>query len=119
MHSFKRSARVKEMILREVSAIIRDDVKDPRIGFVTVTSVHLADNLQYARIYISPMGSDEEKKATFKGVSSASRFIRRELGRKMRMKYIPEISFKWDETPQTADNINHLLHDIANEDIAD
>jgi ribosome-binding factor A len=117
IYSFKRSERVSEVILRELSAIIRDEVKDPRVGFVTVTSVILEENLRSAKIYISPMGSEDERAASFKGVCSASSFIRNCLGKRMRIKKMPQIYFKLDTAPEHADKINRLLHRLKDENL--
>lgn len=117
IYSFKRSERVSEVMLRELSSIIRDEVKDPRIGFITVTSVDLEENLRSARIYISPMGTEEEKEASFKGVCSASKFIRNCLGKRMRIKKMPQIYFKLDKAPEHADKINRLLHRLEDENL--
>ncbi len=115
MYSFKRSERVKETMQREIAAIIREEVKDPRIGFVTVTSITLAEKLNFARVFISPMGSEDEKRNSFRGIVSASKYIRSRLGKKMRLRYIPEIRFALDDSPEHADKIHKILHDIEAE----
>jgi len=103
-------------MLRELSSIIRNEVKDPRIGFITVTSVELEGNLRSAKIFISPMGTDEEKAASFKGICSASKFIRNCLGKKLRIKKMPDLYFKLDTSPEYADKINRLLHRLKDGD---
>ena len=115
MLSFKRSERVREMMIEEISDIIRNELKDPRIGFVTVMDADVAHNLRHADIYVSPMGTEEQKKSTIKGIASAAPFIRRLLGQRMKMKFIPEIAFKWDHTLEYSDRINRLLHAIKDE----
>lgn len=115
MFSFKRSARMREQIQAEVATIIREELKDPRIGFVTVMHVELADNLRHADIYISPMGSDEQKKSTFKAIRTAAPFIRRLLGSRIKIKYIPAISVKWDHSGEHADTVNRLLRELEAE----
>lgn len=113
MFSYKRADRVKELLQEEVADIIRQEVKDPRIGFVTVTRVELSDNLRNAKIFISPMGSEEEQKRTYKGVCSAAPFVRSRLGKRMRIKFLPELSFNWDHSHERSDRINRILHVIG------
>ncbi len=118
MFSFKRSARMRELIQAEVASIIREELKDPRIGFVTVMHVELADNLRHADIYISPMGTDQQKKATFKAIRSATPFIRRLLGERIKIKFIPEITVKWDHSGEHADTVFRLLRELEQEQAA-
>ena len=115
MLSFKRSERVREMMIEEISDVIRNELKDPRIGFVTVMDADVANNLRHADIYVSPMGTEDQKKNTIKGITSAAPFIRRLLGQRMKMRYIPEIAFKWDHTLEYSDRINRLLYAIKDE----
>lgn len=115
MFSFKRSARMRELIQAEVATIIREELKDPRIGFVTVMHVELADNLRHADIYISPMGTDEQKKSTFKAIRTAAPFIRRLLGERIKIKFIPAITIKWDHSGEHADTVNRLLRELEQE----
>jgi len=120
MYSFKRSERVRGVMQREIASIIREDVKDPRIGFITVTAVDLAENLQHAKVYISPFGNELERKNSFKGIVSASKFIRSQLGKRMRIKKLPDIHFILDTLPAEADHINRIFHKIEeNEGISD
>lgn len=117
MFSYKRADRVKELLQEEVADIIRQEVKDPRIGFVTVTRVELSDNLRNASIFISPMGSEKEQKRTYEGICSAAPFVRSRLGKRMRIKFLPELNFNWDHSHERSDKINRILHVI--EDIED
>lgn len=112
MLSFKRSERVREVMIHEISDIIRNELKDPRIGFVTVMDVELAHNLRHADVFVSPMGSEEEMKRTVNGIISAAPFIRRLLGQRMQIKFVPELAVKWDHTGEHSDRINRLLHTI-------
>ena len=67
MFSYKRSERVQEQMLKVINDVIKHEVKDPRIGFVTITRIELTENLRFAKIYVSVMGSDEERAKSFKG----------------------------------------------------
>lgn len=109
----RRVERVAEAIKEEVSLIIQKDVKDPRIGFLTVTAVELSDDLRYVKIFISAYGGQEEKIKSLKGLQSATRFIRREVGRRVKLRYTPEIIFKWDESMEKGARINELLRQIG------
>ena len=78
---FKRSERIQELLLEEISRLIQHGLKDPRIGFATLTQVDVTDNLKHANVYVSVMGTDEEKENTLKGLESAKGFIRKSRGR--------------------------------------
>lgn len=109
---FKRSQRVQELLLEEISKLIQSGLKDPRIGFATVTEVALTDNLKYARVYVSILGGEEMKSATLEGLQSARGYIRSWLGKNLYLKYIPELEFHLDETPERAEKIHRILHDL-------
>jgi len=118
MFSYKRSERVKEEMLRVINDVISQEVKDPRIGFVTITRVELTENLRFARVYVSVMGSDEQKAKSFKGIKSAASFIRSRLGKTMRIKIVPELSFILDHGQEDLDRINRLMHQLETEEAA-
>jgi len=109
----RRVERVAEAIKEAVSLIIQRDVQDPRIGFLTVTGVELSGDLRYARIFISVYGGRKEKAKALKGLQSATRFIRGEIGRRVKLRYTPEIVFKWDESIEKGAHINDLLYQIG------
>ncbi|GMT43036.1 MAG: ribosome-binding factor A [bacterium] len=119
MFTFKRSDRVKELMQEEVAGIIREEVKDPRIGFITITKVELSNNLRNAKIFVSPMGSELEQKRTFKGICSAAPFIRSRLGKRMRIKFLPDLQFSWDRSMEHSDRLNQMLHMIEDQEEAD
>lgn len=109
---FKRSEKVQELLLEEISKLIQQGLKDPRIGFATVTEVAVTDNLKYAKIYISVMGTEEEKKRTLEGLINAKGFIRTTLGKNLYMKYIPELDFRQDETANHVEKISRILNEL-------
>ena len=116
---FKRSEKVAEAIHEEVSRLLVKGIKDPRVGFVTITGVKVTDDLHLATIYFTVVGSDEERKATEAGLNSAKGFIRKELGKAMRMRYTPDILFRYDVTIEYGSRIEGILkqiHDEANHD---
>lgn len=108
--NFKRSDRVGGQIQTEISDILMTKVKDPRIGFVTVTSIEVSPDLRQAKVFISALGGDYE--TSFQGLEKARPFIRGELGRRLRLRYVPELSFHEDRSAEEADRIGRMIDDI-------
>ncbi len=111
--TYKRSARVSDQIKEEIAEMLMRKIKDPRIGFVTVTDVELADDLRNAKVFVSVLGGD--RASTLKGLESASAFIRAELGRRLRLKFIPELLFRYDDSAERGAHIMELLHEVDEE----
>jgi len=111
-----RVEKVKEFIKQEVSKIIINELKDPRIGFVTVTQVDVTGDLRNAKIYVSLMGSDEQKAATWAGLQKALGYIRSEIGKRIRLRFTPELSFHLDESLDYSTRIQELLIKIQKEE---
>lgn len=109
---FKRSEKVSEAIHEEVSRLLIKGVKDPRVGFVTVTGVKVTDDLHLATIFFSSIGTEEERKGTEAGLNSARGFLRREIGKVLRMRYVPDIIFKYDESVEYGSRIETILKQI-------
>lgn len=107
-----RVGRVGEQIKKEISQIIQSELKDPRIGFITVTGVDVTNDFSQAKVYLSVMGSDEQKEETLKTLGRSTGFIRAELGKRIRMRKIPEILFKFDTSIDYGSKIEALLHQI-------
>jgi ribosome-binding factor A len=112
MHPYKRSERLGELILAEISDLITRDIKDPRVGFVTFTRVEMSDDLRYAKVFVSSLGSEQEKARTLQGLSSATGYIRRHLGRALHLRYTPEITFLIDESLEHGAKIAQLLRQL-------
>ncbi|OGF98104.1 MAG: ribosome-binding factor A [Candidatus Glassbacteria bacterium RBG_16_58_8] len=110
---YSRSDRVSELILQEVSWIIRNGVKDPRIGFVTVTAVELSPDLRHARIYCSVMGNEEEKIRSWRVLNRAKGYIRSSFGHRVRLKYLPEFVFVLDRSLERVQRIDELLRGLS------
>jgi len=110
-----RKDRVKEIIKQEVSSIIHDEVNDPRIGFVTVTRIEMSPDLRYATIFVSVLGQPKECEETFKALNSAKGFIRKLLAGRIRMRFIPDISFKQDKTIEYSVYISKKIDEIKDE----
>ena len=113
----RRVERVSDLIKQQVSNIIRNDLKDPRVGFVTVTSVDLSRDLRHAKVFISVMGSDEDRSKSMEGLERASGFIRSRLGNKIRIRHIPELLFRHDDSYEYAARIDVVMKQIELETI--
>ncbi|MBT2654371.1 MULTISPECIES: 30S ribosome-binding factor RbfA [Bacillaceae] len=111
-----RANRVGEQMKKELSDIIGRKIKDPRIGFVTVTDVQVTGDLQQAKVFISVLGDDEQKENTLKGLAKAKGFIRTEIGHRIRLRKTPEIIFEWDESIDYGNRIETLLHQLHTDD---
>lgn len=107
-----RVNRVAEQMKKEMSDIIEHRLKDPRVGFVTVTGVDVTGDLQDATVYISVLGDEEKKAATLEGLNKARGFIRTEIGKRIRLRKTPEIQFKFDQSIEYGSHIDHLLNDL-------
>ncbi|MDQ0161778.1 30S ribosome-binding factor RbfA [Bacillus alveayuensis] len=110
-----RANRVAEQMKKELSDIIGRKIKDPRIGFVTVTDVRVTGDLQIAKVYISVLGNEEQKENTLKGLAKAKGFIRSEIGQRIRLRKTPEIHFEFDESIDYGNRIETLIKEINKE----
>ncbi|MDP4162101.1 MAG: 30S ribosome-binding factor RbfA [Bacillota bacterium] len=111
-----RANRVGEQMKKELSDIIGRKIKDPRIGFVTVTDVQVTGDLQQAKVYISVLGGEEQRENTLKGLAKAKGFIRTEIGNRIRLRKTPEIVFEFDESIDYGNRINSILHQIQRDE---
>ena len=109
---FKRSERIQELLLEEISKLLQKGLKDPRIGFTTLTRVDVTDNLKLARVFVSVMGTEEERKETLAGLKSARGYIRNCLGKTLHLKYIPDLDFKLDESADHVQKITKILNEL-------
>lgn len=109
----KRADKVAETIHETVSMILMRGLNDPRIGFVTITGVEVTDDLHLARIFFSVIGDDAARKSTEAGLQSASRHIRHELGKVLKMRYTPDILFRYDHSQEYGQRIDALLREVG------
>lgn len=107
-----RANRVAEQIKKELGEILTQKIKDPRIGFVTVTDVEVTGDLQQATIFISVLGDDQKKEDTLIGLSKAKGFIRTEIGQRIRLRKTPEVFFKYDEAYEYGNRIESILREL-------
>lgn len=115
----QRSVRVGELIQKELSDIILRGLRDPRVGFVTIMSVDVTSDLRMARVYFTVMGEDADSEATQKGLESASPYLRRELGKRIKLRHVPELIFKFDTSIAYGNHIESIIRKIEMGDDAE
>jgi len=115
MSSQLRIEKLQELIKQEMSKMLLREIKDPRIGFVTVTDVEMTGDLREAKIFVSIMGDDAKVQESLKGLNSALGFIRREIGKRVKIRFTPEISFALDTSLDYSEHIQKILLDIEKE----
>ena len=116
---YKRSEKVAEAIHELISELIIKGLKDPRIGFVTITGVKLTDDLHLATIFFTVIGTEEEKRASEQGLNSAKGFIRKEMGKSLHMRYLPDLIFRYDESVEYGSRIETILKELSAKEMDD
>ena len=111
----KRSEKVADLIQKEISQMLVKSIKDPRIGFVTITKVSVSDDFRLAKVYFSVAGTVKERERSMKGLDSAKGYVRKELGRRIRLRYTPEIMFQFDPSIEYAIHMEELIQSIHGE----
>jgi len=109
----RRTERLGEEIREEVAQLIVGELKDPRIGFVTVTRVEVTPDLRTARVYVGVLGTEKQRQASLTGLRQATGFLRRALGQSLRLRYTPELVFTYDEGLEASDRVAQLLAEIS------
>ncbi len=112
-----RSNRVAEQMKKELGEIIARKLKDPRIGFVTVTDVEVTGDLQQATVFITVLGDDKKRRETLKGLTQAKGFMRTEIGQRIRLRKTPELMFELDKSFDYGNKIDNLLKQIKTEEV--
>ncbi|WP_226034904.1 30S ribosome-binding factor RbfA [Aquibacillus saliphilus] len=107
-----RANRVGEQMKKELGDILGRKIKDPRVGFVTVTDVEVTGDLQQAKVFISVLGENKQKQDTLIGLAKAKGFIRSEIGKRIRLRKTPELFFEFDEAIEKGNRIEHILKDL-------
>jgi ribosome-binding factor A len=113
----KRSVRVGDQILKEVADLLTRKVRDPRVSGVTLTGIRLSDDLRHARIFYSFLGEKIDIERMQSGLDSAKGFIKREMGKRLNLRYMPEIIFQYDPTLETGNQIEKLFQKIKSEEL--
>ena len=111
----QRKQKVAQRIKEEISRIVHDQIKDPRIGFVTFTRVDLTDDLRHAKVFYSVLGNDEQKLEAKKGLNSAHNYIRKLLAECLELRYTPDFSFKVDESVEFDVHLSEIFEKIEEE----
>ena len=115
---YSRSQRVVEQIHRELAEMIRLEVKDPRVGFITISGVEITPDYAHAKVFFTSMTGEAEVPEILQGLRRASGFLRRELGRRMRIHTIPELHFHYDRSVEEGARLSRLIDDVVRDDAA-
>ncbi|HEX2079305.1 MAG TPA: 30S ribosome-binding factor RbfA [Longimicrobium sp.] len=118
MPKYRRTDRINEQLKQEISLIVRDEVRDPRVGLATITAVVTSPELDHARVYVTALGDDKEREEIVSGLRSAAAFIRKQLGGRLHMRRIPELHFEEDRVLKEALRIEELLRQALPNDAA-
>jgi ribosome-binding factor A len=110
--SGRRAARVGEAIREAIAEMLLRDIKDPRIGMVTLTKVDISDDLRHARVYFSCVGDPASRQRSCDGLRSATGFVKSQLPRRLQLRYAPEITFVFDPAVEGAERVAGLLKDV-------
>jgi len=113
--SSQRPGRVQEALRQEISRIVHGEMKDPRLGFITITKVDLTKDLRYARVYFSVLGEEREKRLALKGLNSAKGYIKGLLSDRIKLRFMPEVVFTIDESMEHTKHIYNILDKIKKE----
>ncbi len=108
----RRQRQVAELLHEEISQLLQRDTKDPRLGFVTVTGVDVSTDLRHARVYITVLGDEADEASTLQGLASAAGYLRHNLRQTIKLRYMPELSFKLDKSLERGSRIEALIDKI-------
>ena len=111
-----RIQRINNLIRQEISELLQRQVKDPRLGsFIAVTEVSTSTDLKHAKVFISFIGSNEERQTALSALTGASGFFRKELAKHLRLRHVPELSFHWDDSIERGDHLLQLIDQVSAE----
>jgi ribosome-binding factor A len=113
-----RQEKLGELIAAELSELIRTRLKDPRIGFASITQVEVSGDLRHAKVFVSVMGTPEEQAETMQGLKNANGFLRHELAQRLTIRYMPQLAFKLDTSIEEGARILNIINRVAQEDKA-
>ena len=114
--SSMRAEHVGEQMKKELMDIINNKVKDPRVGFITITDVVLTNDLSQAKVFLTVLGNDKEVENTFKALDKAKGFIKSELGSRMRLRIMPELMYEYDQSIEYGNKIERMIQDLHKQD---
>ena len=110
-----RASRVGDQIQAELASLLTRDVHDPGIGFLTITQVKLSPDLQQARVYYTSIGDDKAKRESARALERATPFLRRQVGQRLRLKRVPELTFFYDQSIEQGDRVERILQELKTE----
>jgi ribosome-binding factor A len=108
----QRTQRLDSQIQQELMELLQREMKDPRVGFVTVTRVETAPDLRHARVWVSVYGTDDERARSMDALHDASPWLRRRLGERLKIRRVPELSMRRDDSIEAGDRVLRLLHEL-------
>lgn len=111
-----RQEKVEGLLKVEISEILQRELKDPRLGFVTITDVEISPDLRHAKVFVSVMGEEEQRKMSLKALRNAAGFVRSELGKRVRMRVTPEVDFRIDESIEHGVRMFEILQQIKKDE---
>ena len=111
-----RQRRIQELLVHEISEIVRREVQDPRVGFVTITDAEVTPDLRHARVFFSVLGDATQQEESTKGLNRAAGFVRSEFARRAQMRFVPEIHFEFDPSAERGARISQLLEQVRQDD---
>jgi ribosome-binding factor A len=109
----QRTDRIDELLRQEIGSVVTRDIQDPRIGFATITKVETTPDLRHARVWVSVIGQPKERSETIAALGRAMPFVRRELGKSLRLKRIPDLHVELDDTAERGTRVLHLLDELG------
>ena len=116
MPQYRRTDRLNEALKQEIALLVRDEVRDPRVGLATITAVQTSPELDHAKVYFTALGDEKERGEILTGLRSAAPFIRSQLAKRMHMRRIPELHFELDRVLEEAQRIETLLREALPHD---
>ncbi|MBI5974912.1 30S ribosome-binding factor RbfA [Staphylococcus canis] len=111
-----RAERVGEQMKQELMDVINNKLKDPRVGFLTITDVQPTNDLSLAKVYFTVLGDDKEREDTFKGLEKAKGFLKTEIAQRMRLRIVPDLQFEYDESIDYGNRIERLIQELHQKD---
>src|SRR5919199_1911398 len=111
-----RKRRVQELLVHEISEIVRREIKDPRVGFVTITDAEVSPDLRHARVFFSVLGDAAQQEETTRALNRAAGFVRSEFARRSEMRFVPEIRFAFDPSAERGARISQLLEQVKQDE---
>lgn len=113
---FSRSRRVGEQIQRELAELVQRELKDPRLGMITISAVEVSRDMSVAKVFFTVFGEDHDEKQSLEGLERASGFLRRELGHRMRLRSVPELRFHYDHSIEKGTRLSALINEAVASD---